>query len=83
MSENTPKVKNPLGMLVMSAIVIAFVGYLYWDTVRLYLAGGENAPSLALVIIGGIVLLAGMVYIGSGAIRIYLREKKSKKDEQD
>ncbi len=82
MRNETPKVKSPVGMLVMTAIVIGCVGYLFWQTLSSYLAGGEDAPTLATVIVGGVVLAAGAVYIAVCAIRIFLQSRKEKQKEK-
>ncbi len=82
MRKETPKVKNPLGMLVMTAIVISCVGYLYWQVLGQYLAGGADAPNLATVIVSGVLLAGGCVYVLSCAIRIFLQARKEKKEEE-
>ncbi len=81
MDQDQPKVKSPLGMLVMSGIVIALVAYLYWDTVRQYQAGGPGAPTFSTLVVGGGLLLAGALYVGTSAIRIFLQEKNRKESE--
>ena len=71
------KVKNPKGMLLMTGIVIILVLYLEWKVIHAYLLGGEGAPSLALVIISSIVMVAGCVLIGWLAIRLYKQSKEA------
>ncbi len=83
MNKETPKVRNPLGMLVMTAIVIACVGYLFWQVLSAYQAGGEGAPSLAVVILGGLLMAAGSGYVISCAIRIFIQDRKEKKAEAE
>ncbi len=82
MKDKKPEVKSPAAMLVMTAIVIALVGYLFWDTIQAYLAGGEQAPSLTTVVVGGLILLGGCVVVVTSAIRIFLQEKRKKKEEE-
>lgn len=76
MSGETPKVRNPGGMLGLQGMVILLVLYLYYQVVKNYLAGGPDAPSLATVIIGGVVLIGGCVGVGYMAIRIYRQATK-------
>ncbi len=86
MSNEQPKVKNPLGMLVMTVIVIALVGYLFWQILEPYLEGTPDAPSLATVIVGGMILLGGCILIGTMGIRIFLqaiKEEKQKSENQE
>lgn len=82
MENQQPQVKSPGGMLVMTAIVIGCVGYLFWEILSRYLEGGETAPSLTTVIIGGVIMAAGSVYIAACAIRIFLQAKKHNKEEK-
>lgn len=70
------RVKNPTGMLVMHGLVIAVVVYMYAQIVKNYLAGGEGAPSLALLLGSGVVLLAGCGVIGYLALRLYRQAKR-------
>ncbi len=78
MNQN-PKVKNPTAMLFMCGIVILAVLYMLWQVVSAYLAGGEGAPSLTVVIVGALLLVGGCIFIGSMAFRLY----KQSKEEQE
>lgn len=76
MSGETPKVRNPGGMLGLQGMVILLVLYLYYQVVKNYLAGGPDAPSLATVVVGGIVLIGGCIGVGCMAFRIYRQATK-------
>ncbi len=76
-------VKNPTAMLVLHGVVIAVVVYMFYQVVQSYIAGGEDAPSLATVIVGGVILLAGCVLVAYMAVRIYLQEKRRRKEERE
>ena len=78
-----PRVKNPTVMLVLYGAVIAVVIYWFYQVVCNYLAGGPDAPNLATVIVGGIVMLGGSVYVGITAVRIYLQEKRRAKEQTE
>ena len=78
-----PRVKNPTVMLVLYGTVIAVVIYWFYQVVCNYLAGGPDAPNLATVIVGGIVMLGGSVYVGITAVRIYLQEKRRAKEQAE
>ncbi len=82
MKKENLKVKSLVGMIVMTAVVIACVVYYFWQSVSAYLDGGEGAPSLTTLIAGGAVLAVGCGYVISCAVRIYLQEKKRRKDSQ-
>ncbi len=81
MDKETPKVKSLVAMVIMTCVVIACVGYYYWQTLSAYLDGGEQAPNLATVILGGIILAAGCGYMVSCAVRIFIQERKRRKEE--
>lgn len=78
-----PRVKNPTVMLVLYGTVIAVVIYWFYQVVCNYLAGGPDAPNLATVIAGGIVMLGGSVYVGTTAVRIFLQEKRRAKEQAE
>ncbi len=79
MSGQPKKVRSPVGMVVMTGIVILVVLYYLWQLVEKYLDGGLDAPNLATVILTGAVLVGGCGYILYLAIRIYRQSRK----EQD
>ncbi len=80
MNQN-PKVKNPSAMLFLHGIVILVVLYMLWQVVSAYLQGGEGAPSLAVVIIGSLLLLGGCVFVGIMALRLYKQSKEAATEE--
>lgn len=82
MNQN-PKVKNPTAMLFMCGIVILAVLYMLWQVVSAYLQGGEGAPSLAVVIIGAILLVGGCIFIGFLAFRLYKQSKEEAEVQEE
>ncbi len=79
MEQKRPKVKNPTAMVTIHIVVICYVAYLFVNLLRGYLAGGEGAPNLGTVIIGGVVLLGGATYVGITSYKLY-RQCKDQKD---
>ncbi len=49
---------NPSFMLMIRALAVGYLGYCLWQIIQLYRAGGEEAPSMP-VLIGAIVVLGG------------------------
>ena len=78
-----PRVKNPTVMLILYGTVIAVVIYWFYQVVCNYLAGGPDAPNLATVIVGGIVMLGGSAWVGTTAVRIFLQEKRRAKEQPE
>ncbi len=64
-------------MLFLHGIVILVVLYMLWQVVSAYLEGGEGAPSLAVVIIGSLLLLGGCIFVGIMALRLYKQSKQA------
>lgn len=83
MKGETPTPRNPTAMLSMTGIVILAVGYMYWQFLKGYLAGGPDAPSLATVIVGGVLLGGGCIVVAYMAVRIYRQSKKKPDGGQD
>ena len=78
----TPKVKNPGAMITLHMLIIAYVIYLFYTILRDYLAGGENAPSLTVVILGGILLLGGAVLVACLSVRLYRQANQAQKEAE-
>ena len=78
-----PRVKNPTVMLILYGTVIAVVIYWFYQVVCNYLAGGPDAPNLATVIVGGIVMLGGSAWVGTTTERIFLQEKRRAKEQPE
>ena len=81
MKNDPPRVKNPAAMLMMHGLVILLVLYMFWSLLKDYLAGGAGAPTLATVIVGGILLIGGCGIVGYLAIRIYRQERQREQED--
>ena len=77
----SPKVKNPGAMITLHMLIIAYVVYLFYTILRDYLAGGEGAPSLTVVILGGVFLLGGAVLVACLSVRLYRQAKQAQKED--
>jgi len=49
---------NPSFMLMIRLLAVGYLGYCLWEIIQSYMAGGEDAPSVPLLI-GAIVVLGG------------------------
>lgn len=74
--------KNPMGLVCLHTVAIGYALYMFYSLLRRYLAGGPEAPNLATMIVGGIILLGGSVAVGWLTWRLY-RKYKTNKDSQD
>lgn len=71
--------RNPSNLLTFRVLAVGYVLYLCYNIVKLYLAGGPDAPSLTTLLIGLVVLGGGAIFIGI----ISYREWKSGKAAYD
>lgn len=81
MNKDSKQIKNPNAMLVMHGIVILLVLYLFWQLLRDYLRGGEGAPSLTVLIVGGVLLIGGCGLVAYLALRLYRQAKAQALEE--
>ncbi len=78
--EEQSRPRNEKAMLTIRAAAAAYLVYLVYDLVQMYLKGGEDAPSLPLLLGSGLFLLAGAVLI---AVMTYKDWKAYKKREAE
>ena len=77
---------NPNFMLTIRVLAVGYLGYCLLEIIKLYRAGGADAPSLPLLIGAIVVLGGGAIWIG---ITSYLQWKQAqaaqtaKLDEED
>lgn len=56
--------RNPNNIATFRLIAVVYVSYLCINMVKLYIEGGPEAPSLAALIIGLVVLGGGAIFLG-------------------
>ncbi len=54
---------NPNGMAVFRIMAVAYLLYIVFDLIKMYIKGGEDAPSLILVICTAVVFVGVSVWI--------------------
>lgn len=70
---------NPTTLLGIRALAVGYLIYCLWQIVKMYIEGGEGAPSLGLLLLGIAVLGGGAVWI---AVMTFLKLKQLKAEEQ-
>lgn len=73
--ENKQPPRNPSNVVAFRLLAIGYVSYLLHDIVKLYIAGGPDAPSLPVLILAIAVLGGGAIFL---AVITYKEWKHSK-----
>lgn len=74
-AEQSKAPRSPGNLAMFRVLAIGYVGYLCINMVKLYLAGGPDAPSLTTLILGLAVLGGGAIFM---AVVSYKEWKRSK-----
>ena len=67
---NSPQ--TGFGLRLMAAGIVL---YWFYELVVLYVRGGPDAPSLTAMILAGILMVGGAIFVGITAWQIYKKEK--------
>ena len=67
---NSPQ--TGFGLRLMAAGVVL---YWYYELILLYVQGGPEAPSLTAMVLAGILMVGGAIFVGITAWQIYKKEK--------
>ena len=70
---------NPSTMIMFRVLAIGYVLWILKDLVKAYIAGGEEAPSLPLLIGAILVLGAGCVFVGIMSYKQWKQMKEAQK----
>ena len=74
-SQENQAPSNPTTMLLFRVIGVGYVLWLWKDLVKLYLAGGADAPSLKMVIITGVFFWGIGIWLLIVSFRFYKKMK--------
>jgi len=55
---------NPKNTMLIRALAVGYLLYTVYNMIRLYMEGGEDAPSLGLLIAAVVLFVGGSVWIG-------------------
>lgn len=72
--QNTPP-RNPNNTVMIRLLAIGYVAYLCVNMIKLYIAGGSDAPSLTALVLGIVVLGGGSVFMAIITYREWKRNK--------
>lgn len=80
------KEERPINVTTLVAVRLLAVGYcLYclWEIIKMYMAGGEDAPSIWLLLLGILVLGGGSVWVAIMTVRKVLQLRAAHRAELD
>ena len=80
------KEERPINMTTLIMVRLLAIGYsLYclWQIIQMYIAGGEEAPSIWLLLLGILVLGGGSVFVAIVTVRKVLQMKAAERELLD
>ena len=80
------KEERPINMTTLIMVRLLAVGYcLYclWQIIQMYIAGGEEAPSIWMLLLGILVLGGGSVFVAIVTVRKVLQMKAAERELLD
>ena len=73
--------KNPDAYFGFKLLASGYLLYLTWDIIKMYLAGGEDKPSLPLLIFSVVFLAGGALFIAISSFRMWRKYKQEIAEE--
>lgn len=70
---------NPTTLFGIRALAVGYLIYCLWQIIKMYMEGGEGAPSIWLLLLAIVVLGGGAVWI---AIITFLKLRQLKEEER-
>ena len=72
--------RSPETGLMIRLAGMGIVLYWYYEIIKMYQQGGEEAPSVLFLILSGIVMVGGAAAVGIMAYRLYKRDKAQQEE---
>ncbi len=72
---------NPNTLLGVRVLAVGYLIYCLWSIIKMYMEGGEDAPSLWIVVLGGGAVFIAVVTIQK--IKQLKDEERARLDEED
>ncbi len=74
---------NPSNRMLIKLLAVGYLLYTVYDMFRLYLAGGEDAPSIPLLVVAVVILGGGAVWVGVTTYKEWKRYETARQEAQD
>ena len=73
--------KNPDTYFGFKLLASGYLLYLTWDIIKMYLAGGEDQPSIPLLIVSVLFLGGGAIWIAVSSFKMWRKYKQEMAEE--
>lgn len=73
--------KNPDAYFGFKLLASGYLLYLTWDIIKMYLAGGEDQPSVPLLIFSVLFLGGGAIFIAVSSFKMWRKYKQELAEE--
>lgn len=73
--EQETRPANPTNMVLIRVLAVGYLMYTLYNMITAYIAGGEDAPSLGLLIAAIVIFVGGSVWIGVISYKQYKQMK--------
>ena len=81
--ENEKRPANPQRMMLIRVLAVGYLLYTVYDMIKLYRAGGEDAPSLTFLLVVVALFLAGCAWICVMTYKQWKQMQQQRQEELD
>ncbi len=74
---------NPGNMLLIRLLAVGYLFYTVYDMFRMYIAGGEDAPSIPMLVAAVVILGGGAVWVGVSTYKEWKRMNAARQEEDE
>ena len=82
-TEKPSPARNPDNVFMFRMVAVAYVLYTVWKTIKLYLAGGEDAPRLWMLCLSTVLLGGGAIVLAVISFRSWKKIKLQQQEEAE
>lgn len=82
--DNTPApARNPDNVFLFRMLAVAYILYIVYKTISMYVAGGEDAPKLWMLCLSTVLLGGGAIFLGIISYRTWKKQKAQQQAEAE
>jgi len=80
--DNSNRPRNPDNYFMFKLLGAGYLLYLVYDIIKMYIAGGEDQPSVFLLVLSIVVLGGGAIFIAVHSFLQWRRHKREAAEEE-